>query len=566
MGGGVGVSAPHRFGTRSRGWVKLVSRGLAMAMLFGGMTAHRRRRPRRRGHVVPPSTTATRHPLRVGPPGEHDAIKEQTADADNEHVGVNGGGDAPRRREDALAECDRLLADAARVMRDARTVSERARDEAMGEVEVQTARLIEEAQQARDAIIGDARRIRDEVLAETDAEAEQQLADAEAHAREIRDAAIVAATAAAEREAERYATEAEARRAAREEAFRAELEQKQAAMLEVSVGQAERLLADAAAAAEEHRAHTEREAARTLIDAQEEGDRVKAAALAEGREEAARLLAETLAGGRVEVDRLLAAAANERSRMLEDAQREVRELVSQAEADALLVRAEATRWFAERAREITIQAPPEPVAAPAPTVAGRSRARRVMGEITLLVLVPVLIAFFLKSYVAQAFYIPSASMEPKLEEGDRVIVSKLAYRVQSPHRGDVVVFHPPLPAPHDDAIFPIRVLHEILGAIGIRQPGDDTFIKRVIGLPGETVEGRDGKVFVDGSPLDEPYLEPNVVTSPFRPVQLGHDELFVMGDNRPNSSDSRSFGPVERRRVVGEATTRAWPPPRAGFL
>jgi signal peptidase I len=168
--------------------------------------------------------------------------------------------------------------------------------------------------------------------------------------------------------------------------------------------------------------------------------------------------------------------------------------------------------------------------------------------------------------VAQAFYIPSASMEPKLEEGDRVIVSKLAYRLESPGRGDVVVFHPPLPAPEDHAAFPIRVLHEILGAIGIRQPGDDTFIKRVIGLPGEIVEGRDGKVFVDGRQLDEPYLQPAVVTSPFSPVRLGDNELFLMGDNRPDSSDSRSFGPVQRSRVVGEATTRAWPPPRAGFL
>ena len=73
-------------------------------------------------------------------------------------------------------------------------------------------------------------------------------------------------------------------------------------------------------------------------------------------------------------------------------------------------------------------------------------------------------------------------------------------------------------------------------------------------------------MFVDGQALDEPYLAPGVVTSDFRPVHLGDDELFVLGDNRPNSSDSRSFGPVARHRVVGEATTRAWPPPCAGFL
>ena len=520
-------------------------------------------------------------------------------------MGVNGARE-PRRRDDALADCDRLLADAARVMHDARTVSQRLRDDTLTEVEAQAARLIAEAEQVRDAIIGDARRIRDEVLAEADAEAErreteteqahlaavaeaetrasQLREEAEAHAREVRDNAVAAATAEAEREARRrLAQEAEARRV-REEAFRAELEQKQAAVLEVSVTQAERLLAEAAATAEEHKAQVEHEAARTLIDAHAEAERLNAAAVAEGREEVARLLAETMAQGRAEVERLLAAASDERARLLDDAQREVRELVRQAEADSRLVRAEATRWFAERARDVAAialpgsaalpesAAPPEtrpetqPATRPEPTVAGRTRARRVVGEIMLLIAVPMIAAFFLKSYVAQAFYIPSASMEPKLEVGDRVIVSKLAYRLQSPKRGDVVVFHPPLPAPEDHATLPLRALHEVLAAIGIRQPGDDTFIKRVVGLPGETVDGREGRVFVDGEPLDEPYLASSVVTSDFPPVHLGSDQLFLMGDNRPNSSDSRSFGPVDRHRVVGEATTRAWPPPRAGFL
>ena len=94
------------------------------------------------------------------------------------------------------------------------------------------------------------------------------------------------------------------------------------------------------------------------------------------------------------------------------------------------------------------------------------------------------------------------------------------------------------------------MLHGILAAIGVRQPGDDTFIKRVVGRPGETVEGREGRVFIDGEPLNEPYLRPGVVTSDFPPVHLGKDQLFLMGDNRPNSSDSRSFGPVDRSRLV----------------
>ena len=113
----------------------------------------------------------------VAPPDD-DAVKRDTADAENEQVGVNGA-EEPRRRDDALADCDRLLADAARVMRDARAVSQRLRDDTLAEVETQASRLIAEAEQARDAIIGDARRIRDEVLAEADADAERRQTETE---------------------------------------------------------------------------------------------------------------------------------------------------------------------------------------------------------------------------------------------------------------------------------------------------------------------------------------------------------------------------------------------------
>jgi signal peptidase I len=494
-------------------------------------------------------------------------VKRDLGGADNGRVSGNGGGDAPRRREDALADCDRLLADAARVMRDARAVSERVHAETLAEVEAQGARLLGEAERARDAILAEARRVRDEVLAQTDEEAEQKLAAADAHAAQILAHAIAEATAAANLEAERLAAEADAARAAREQTFAGELEQKRAAVLEVAVGQAERLLVEAAAAAEEHRAQVENDAARMLDASQVEAEELKAAAVASGRDEVARLLAETLALGRAEVDRLLAEAAAERARLLEEAQREVRELVRQAEHDALVVRAEATRWFASRAREAPLEAHPAVTREPEPEIRSRTnRLARIGAELGLLVVLPVLAALTLKTYVAQAFYIPSGSMEPKLEKGDRVIVSKLAYRLDSPSRGDVVVFHPPVSRAEDKSSLPVRVVHDALEAFGVRSPGDDTFIKRVIGLPDEIVEGRDGGVFVNGERLEEPYLGAHVVTGDFKAVHVGSDQLFVLGDNRPNSSDSRSFGPIPRSSVVGEATTRAWPPQRTGFL
>jgi signal peptidase I len=102
--------------------------------------------------------------------------------------------------------------------------------------------------------------------------------------------------------------------------------------------------------------------------------------------------------------------------------------------------------------------------------------------------------------------------------------------------------------------------------VGLRAPDENDLIKRVIGLPGEVVEGRDGRVFVNGRELIEPYLPEDSFTSDFEPVTVPEDHLFVMGDNREESLDSRSFGPVPVDSLVGRAVMRAWPPGRLGFL
>ncbi|MDQ3679394.1 MAG: signal peptidase I [Actinomycetota bacterium] len=189
----------------------------------------------------------------------------------------------------------------------------------------------------------------------------------------------------------------------------------------------------------------------------------------------------------------------------------------------------------------------------------------------LIVLVGALsIAFFLKVLVAQAFFIPSVSMTPQLRVSDRVLVSKLSYRLHDPRRGDIAVFDcPPDQCPEDqddDGGGVGRLVRSFGQGVGVIQPSTQEFIKRVVALPGETVESRDGQVYVNGRRLIEPYLSPDTITSNLAPTTVPPDGVFVLGDNRANSSDSRVFGPVSRTSVVGRAIITVWPPGRASFL
>jgi signal peptidase I len=200
----------------------------------------------------------------------------------------------------------------------------------------------------------------------------------------------------------------------------------------------------------------------------------------------------------------------------------------------------------------------------APDERPRSTARQ-LAELPLLAVLAIVIALLVKSFVAQAFFIPSESMTPQLEVGDRVVVSRTSYRLHAPNRGDVVVFPRP-DVEIDRPGFPRVIVTETLEATGLARPSDDQLIKRVIGLPGERVEGRDGQLLIDDEPLVEPYLPTDLVASDFdeRTVPDGH--VFVMGDNRNNSQDSRVFGPVPIESLVGRAVAIVWPPGRAGFL
>lgn len=188
-------------------------------------------------------------------------------------------------------------------------------------------------------------------------------------------------------------------------------------------------------------------------------------------------------------------------------------------------------------------------------------------EFPLLVLAALLIAVLIKTFLFQAFWIPSSSMEETLQVYDRVLVSKVSYEISDVVRGDVIVFDDPRAGFEQPEEGPLqRAIRNLKESIGMATPQSE-FIKRVIGLPGDVVEGRDGAVFVNDQRLVEPYLkQPGVPIRSFGPVEISANQLFMMGDNRHASQDSRFFGPIPIENVVGKAFIIIWPPSRAGGL
>ncbi|HVF15129.1 MAG TPA: signal peptidase I [Acidimicrobiales bacterium] len=176
-----------------------------------------------------------------------------------------------------------------------------------------------------------------------------------------------------------------------------------------------------------------------------------------------------------------------------------------------------------------------------PTTTKRSGTRNAL-EWVVVIVSALLVAFLIKTFLLQAFYIPSPSMTPTLHVDDRVLVNKLSYDLHGVDRGDIVVFKSPQQGPEKD------------------------LIKRVVGLPGDVVEGRDGHVVVNGKELEESYLPDGVQTTNFDPVTIGANHYWMMGDNRANSSDSRVFGPIEESRIIGRAFVKVWPIGSFGLL
>jgi len=176
----------------------------------------------------------------------------------------------------------------------------------------------------------------------------------------------------------------------------------------------------------------------------------------------------------------------------------------------------------------------------------KKSSRRKQGyEWLILVAASLAVALFVRGFLIQAFYIPSESMVPTLVKNDRVLVNKLSYKLHDVHRGDIVVFK----APPGAATAEVKDL-----------------IRRVIGLPGETIEGRNGSIFIDGKPLDEPYLPPDVRSRDFPPEKVPQQKIYVLGDNRQDSRDSTFFHAVDEDAIVGRAFVKIWPLTDLGLL
>jgi signal peptidase I len=156
-----------------------------------------------------------------------------------------------------------------------------------------------------------------------------------------------------------------------------------------------------------------------------------------------------------------------------------------------------------------------------------------------------ILAIGIRTFVAEARYIPSESMLPTLEVQDRLIIEKISYHFKDPKRGDVVVFNPT----------------EILQ----QQNYKDAFIKRVIGIPGDTVQVRGGHVYVNNKQLEEDYIN-QAPDYEYGPVTVPENHYLVFGDNRNNSYDSHYWGFVPREKLVGKAFVRFWPFNRVGTL
>jgi signal peptidase I len=185
---------------------------------------------------------------------------------------------------------------------------------------------------------------------------------------------------------------------------------------------------------------------------------------------------------------------------------------------------------------------------PLPVSKRRSRQRSII-EWLIVIVVAVLVSLLIRTYVFQTFFIPSGSMEPTLQIGDRIIVNKLSVELGTIHVGDILVFKAPKAV--------------------ATECGDSVadLVKRVIGVPGDTLVSKGNTIYVNGHPLKQPWTHVAQIGSrPITTTYVKKNHYFMMGDNESDSCDSRYWGLLPRSDVIGKAFVRIWPLSRLGFL
>lgn len=233
--------------------------------------------------------------------------------------------------------------------------------------------------------------------------------------------------------------------------------------------------------------------------------------------------------------------------------------------------------------ETTEETPETTEEKPAKVKKHRSMTRQV-AELPLLVLVAFLIAIVIKTFLVQAFFIPSGSMVPTLRVGDRVLVEKISYRLHGPERGDVIVFARDVLGPQPDVPWYQDARNFLRELVGLPVGGEEDFIKRVVGVSGDTIRyvGTPRRLYVNGEEVDQSFINRGVDRS--SPTLTDKDckrldmqvadnacrvpagRVFVMGDNRGNSQDSRFLGPIEEDKIIGRAFVVIWPFSNLGTL
>jgi signal peptidase I len=203
-----------------------------------------------------------------------------------------------------------------------------------------------------------------------------------------------------------------------------------------------------------------------------------------------------------------------------------------------------------------------------PTATRTGRGNQVL-EFLVIIAVALGLALLIQAFLVKPFRSPSESMEPTLDIGQRVLVDRVSYRFSNPGRGDIVVFKPPAGADQNACGIPT----EPNDGHPCQQPtpnkSKSNFIKRVVGLPGDRIKIIAGRVYIDGKPRKEPFIRPDAscpICNLPKEITVPPGHFFMMGDNRGQSADSREWGPVPKKWIIGHAFFTYWPPDRIGTL